>query len=90
MAVLGTFIDKVAGNTLAGPTTTTYPHSLGVAADRVSVEIKSHAAATAYQLLIAQGGNASLNTIAVLAASTGATGTVFFDVWSYNYYNPAR
>lgn len=91
MSIIGTFIDRVAGNTLSGVTLTTYPHSLGTQPDVVWANLRSANTATAPGSLVAVGGNASLSTIGLQAASVAAgSNLAFFDVYAQYFQSVIR
>lgn len=91
MSILGTYIDRVAGNTLSGVTLTTYPHSLGTNPDMVMPILKSANTATAPGALVAPGANASLSTVGLQAASVAAgSNLAFFDIYSWLFWQPIR
>lgn len=92
MAILGTLIDKLAGQTLTGVTLTTYPHSLPATnPELMALQVRSALTATAPGQLIAVGGNASLLTIGQQAASVAAgSNLAFFDCYSFVFWSAIR
>lgn len=89
MAILGTFVDRQQGVTLAGFTVTTLPHSLPATnPELMAIQLRSVASGTAQGGLFALGGNASLLTVG--AASACGTGAAFFDLYSFVLYTPIR
>lgn len=84
MAIIGNYSDKLTGATLSGVTLTTFPHSLPQTnPQEMRVQMRSVNTATAHGQVVAVGGNASLLTIGLQAASIAAgSNLVFFD--SYN------
>ncbi len=84
MAILGVYIDRNAGRTLTGVTLTTYPHSLGTTPSLVLTILKSSLTATAPADLYAVGGNASLSTVGLNAASVSLGSNMdSFDVYAW-------
>lgn len=92
MAILGTLIDRLQGQTLTGVTLTTFPHSLPATnPEHVSIQQRSALSATAPGAIVAIGGNASLLTIGLQAASVSlGSNAVFFDAFSYVYHSIIR
>lgn len=91
MSIIGTFIDRNAGNTLTGVTLSTYAHSLGTTPDMVMPILKSANTATAPGALVAPGGNASLSTVGLQAASVAlGSNLVAFDVYSWYFWSAIR
>jgi len=88
MALLGTYIDKTAGVSYVGPTTTTVQHSLGQTPDEVRFAMRSIANATVPAVAVGLGGNASLST--VFAPSVISAGTVFGDIFAIYYHSIVR
>ncbi|MBP6479851.1 MAG: hypothetical protein KA310_03295 [Pseudomonadales bacterium] len=92
MAILGFLIDKLAGATLAGVTLTSFPHSLpGTSPEEVRIQLRSANTATAPGAIVAVGGNASLLTIGLQAASVSlGSNLVFFDAVSQVFWSGIR
>lgn len=91
MSIIGAYIDRVAGATLTGVTLTTYPHSLGTTPDMVLPVLKSANTATAPGALIAPGGNASLSTVGLQAASVAlGSNMANFDIYSWFFHSIIR
>lgn len=91
MALLGTFIDRNANNTLTGITLTTFAHSLGTTPDVVWANLKSANTATAPGDLVAVGGNASLSTVGLQGATIAAASNLkFFDVYAQYFWSAIR
>lgn len=84
MAILANYTDKLTGATLTGVTITTYPHSLpGTQPMEMRLQVRSVLSATAHGQLFAIGGNASLLTIGLQAASVAlGSNLAFFDAYS--------
>ena len=84
MAILSHYTDKLTGQTLTGVTLTTAPHSLPATnPEEMRVQVRSVLTATAYGEVIAVGGNASLLTIGLQAASIALGSNMsYFDVYS--------
>lgn len=91
MSLLGTLIDKNAGNTLTGVTLTTYNHSLGTTPDLTLTNLRSALSATAHGRLYAVGANASLSTVGLAAASVALGSNLnYFDVWNVYFHSSIR
>lgn len=84
MAILANLTDKLTGATLTGVTLTTYPHSLPQTnPQEMRLQVRSVLSATAHGQLFAIGGNASLLTIGLQAASVAlGSNMVHFDAYS--------
>lgn len=91
MAIIGVYIDRTANATLSGVTLTTYPHSLGTTPDMVLPVLKSANTATSAGSVIAIGGNASLSTVGLQAASISAgSNLVVMDIYSWFFHSIIR
>lgn len=92
MTIVGTLIDRLAGRTLTGVTLTTAPHSLPATnPELMSVQLRSSLTATAPGEVLAVGGNASLLTIGLNAASVAAgSNMAFFDIYSWVFHSVIR
>lgn len=92
MAILSTFIDRLQGATLSGVTLRTFPHSLPATnPELVALQMRSVVSATAHGALYAVGGNASLLTVGLEAASVAAgSNLAFFDAYSFVFWTPIR
>lgn len=89
MSILGTLTDRLAGATLSGVTLTTFPHSLPATNPQfMGVQLRSALSATAPGAIVAVGGNASLLTVGLQAASVSlGSNLVFFDIYSNIYHS---
>ena len=90
MAVLAFLMDVTRTNTLAGVTSTTYNHSLATNPDLTLAVVRSVASATAYSQLCAIGANASIATVNLQQASTGAAHVTDFDLWNIYFHSEIR
>lgn len=92
MAILGTLIDKAASTTLTGVTLTTLPHSLPATnPELMAIQLRSANTATAAGNLVAVGGNASILTVGLQAASVSLGSNLsFFDVYSFIFQSVMR
>lgn len=90
MAIIGTWIDRLAGRTLTGVTLTTAPHSLPATNPQAMfAQLRSTVTATAPADLLLVGGNASLLTIGLNASSVSLGSNMsFFDVFSMIFWAP--
>jgi len=92
MTIVGTLIDKRAGQTLTGVTLTTAPHSLPATnPELMAVQLRSSLTATAPADLLMVGGNASLLTIGLNAASVSLGSNMdYFDIYSMVFHSVIR
>jgi len=92
MAILGTLVDKLTGATLSGVTLRTFPHSLPATnPEYVAIQVRSVESATAHGEMYAIGGNASLLTIGLAAASVAlGSNLAFFDAYSVVFHSIIR
>lgn len=92
MSILGTYIDRLSGRTLTGVTLTTAPHSLpGTNPELMAAQLRSSETATAPGDLLMVGGNASILTIGLNAASVSLGSNMdYFDVYSFVFFGEIR
>jgi len=92
MTILGTFIDRLQGQTMTGVTLRTFPHSLpATSPELMAVQLRSSLTATAPGEIIAVGGNASLLTVGLNAASVSlGSNMAFFDIYSFVFHSVIR
>ena len=92
MTILGTFIDRRVGQTLTGVTLTTVPHSLPATNPELSaVQLRSTLTATAPGEVYVVGGNASLLTVGLNAASVSLGSNMsYFDIYSFVFHSIIR
>ena len=94
MAIIGAYIDRTAGITLVGPTTTTFAHSVGTTPDYSYVNIRSIGAASSVQQPYVVGANGSLATVAVNVASggvaAGSPATIQVDLYNQLFHSIIR
>lgn len=90
MAIIRTWIDRLEGRTLTGVTLTTAPHSLPATSPQAMfAQLRSSITATAPGDLLLVGGNASILTIGLNAASVSLGSNMdFFDVFSFIFWTP--